>query len=68
MAKINPAYPTLDYLNINGVNGLLNQATFEGAPPVVASTFEVGAVVQDVTGGAVYRNSGTVAIPVWTAL
>ena len=68
MAKINPAYPTLDYLNINGVNGLLNQATFEGVPPVVASTFEVGCVTQDVINGDIYANTGTVAVPVWTAL
>jgi len=68
MAKLNPQYPTLDYLNIDGVTGLLNQATYEGVPPIVAELFDVGCVVQDVLGGAVYRNSGTSAVPVWTAL
>lgn len=68
MAKINPTYPSLDYLQIDGTTKLLLQGTFEGVPPIVAELFSKGCVVQNVTAATVLVNTGTSAVPVWTAL
>lgn len=48
-------------------NGLAVKATINsGTIPTTASTFQVGCEVTNLDTGKVYRNSGTVAVPVWT--
>lgn len=68
MANINANLPLLDYITIDGVSKLLKQGSYAGVPPIVADTFEIGCIIIDTVGGGVYRNSGTTAVPVWTAL
>lgn len=39
-----------------------------GAPTATVGRFIPGAIIQNAVSGVVYRNSGSVASPVWTAL
>lgn len=39
-----------------------------GTPTVIASKYMIGATIRNAASGQVYRNTGTVAVPAWTAL
>lgn len=73
----NPAYDTdiliaftLGNVVPNDFLGLVYQAVKKtaGAPTAVAGIYIPGAIIQNAGSGVVYRNSGTTALPVFTAM
>lgn len=50
------------------LSGLVLNGTIDsGALPVTANAYAIGARITDLSSGLVYVNSGTAALPVWTA-
>jgi hypothetical protein len=45
--------------------GLITECESSGALLTTANKFSMGCILKDTTTGKVYRNSGTVAVPVW---
>ena len=39
-----------------------------GAPATPAGVYRPGAIIQNRVSGVVYRNSGSTAVPAWTAM
>lgn len=75
--ELNPGYDTdiliactLGNVVPNEFVGLVYQAVkmTTGAPTAVAGVYIPGAIVQNAGSGVVYRNSGTTASPVFTAM
>jgi hypothetical protein len=69
MAKSNPNIPYIDIEEQDPVTGYISQGTSENATiPTTAGLFALGCLIQDTTTGIWYQNTGTVAVPVWTAV
>jgi len=74
---VNPSYDsdiaiafTLGNVIPTSLRGLVYQAVkiTAGVPTAVAGIYIPGAIVQNAGSGVVYRNSGTTASPVFTAM
>jgi hypothetical protein len=76
MAYTNPLIPTVDIQQMeqpksNGSAPLITFGTVIGTPPAgatYATLFSLECLLQDLNGTAVYQNTGTVAVPAWTAI
>lgn len=76
MAYDNPLIPTVDIQQreqpkSNGSAALITFGTVIGTPPAgatYAGLFSLECLLQDLNGTAVYQNTGTVAVPAWTAI
>ena len=76
MAYDNPLIPTVDIQQreqpkSNGSAPLITFGTVIGTPPAgatYAGLFALECLLQDLNGTAVYQNTGTVAVPAWTAI
>jgi hypothetical protein len=76
MAYSNPLIPTVDIQQQeqpknNSSLQLVTLGTVRGTPPAgagYAGIFALECLLQDLDGVAVYQNTGTVAVPAWTAI
>jgi hypothetical protein len=76
MSYSNPLIPTVDIQQqeqpkSNSSAQLITLGTVIGTPPAGATyggIFALECLLQDLNGTAVYQNTGTVAVPVWTAI
>jgi hypothetical protein len=72
MAKSNPLIPLVDIQQQEGTGArLITFGTVVGTPPAgstYAGLFSLECLLQDLNGTAVYQNTGTVAVPAWTAI
>jgi len=72
MAKTNPLIPTVDIQQQQATGDqLITLGTVEGTAPAgatYAGLFALECILQDVEGGGIFQNTGTVAVPAWTAM
>lgn len=76
MAYSNPLIPTVDIQQQEQPKSdssaqLITLGTVIGTPPAgsaYANLFALECLLQDLNGTAVYQNTGTVAVPAWTAI
>lgn len=54
-------------LQLGDATGYAIIATCDGVPPTSANFFQVGCLMVRTDVSTLYTNTGTVAIPVWTA-
>lgn len=72
MAYSNPLIPTVDIQQQQPTGDrLITLGTVIGTPPAgatYANLFSLECLLQDLNGTAVYQNTGTVAVPAWSAI
>lgn len=67
MSKSNPNIPTVDITDADPITGYVTRGIVEGVPPSTAGYFVKGCLIQDITNGTLYQNTGTTASVTWTA-
>ena len=67
MAYSNPNIPTIDITDADPITGYVTRGICQGVPAATAGYFVKGCLIQDITNGTLYQNTGTTASPTWTA-